>query len=621
MNNRLETPPARTSFPHAPDRKSALALTLALWCLGAAAEAGTIALQSPCPLSGNQNFNGTLGMDFDVFAPITITKLGAFDANQDGMQRPIRVYVFDRDTATAVAGPIEFAPGDDGTLVCASRFKDLTPPLTLNGGFHGCIVAENYGVEEPLRNGFPAGLVYSTIDTGGGRIRFVGRSRWGTAQGAFPGTIDAGPENRFHAGTFEFEAAPGPTITVPPLSQTVVEGQDATLRVEATGAGDLTYQWQLNGADLTFENSPTLTVLNASPGNVGEYLVKVTDANGATTFSPGARLVVAVADAVVVYDPTTITAAGANGYSPGVGLFFEVVPGTSLEVTELGTALHEATLNSTVTVQLYHVATTSVLATVTFDANDTSTPVASTPPLNLWLKPLASPVALGSGNYAVALYGSGGTARYANSPAGVTINGGGAVRHVGSRYVSAAGGPGVLPDTADVLLQYLGPTFKAKVTGQPVIQRHPQDVSVGIGGTATLSVQASGSLPLSYQWMKDGADVPGATSAALSFPITGSLQAGAYRARVSNSFGSVTSAVATVTVAGAPTTAINLHAGVVVFGTVGLHYRVDYREALSPPDDWKLLQDIPALPSTPYVVFDPAPAARPQRAYRAVLLP
>ena len=58
-----------------------------------------------------------------------------------------------------------------------------------------------------------------------------------------------------------------------------------------------------------------------------------------------------------------------------------------------------------------------------------------------------------------------------------------------------------------------------------------------------------------------------------------------------------------------------------VEGSVGLHYRVEYRTALDPPDTWQLLQDIPSLPSTPYLVYDPTPATQPQRIYRAVLMP
>jgi hypothetical protein len=59
--------------------------------------------------------------------------------------------------------------------------------------------------------------------------------------------------------------------------------------------------------------------------------------------------------------------------------------------------------------------------------------------------------------------------------------------------------------------------------------------------------------------------------------------------------------------------AITLH------GLVGQHYRVEYRDSLTQADSWQLLEDIPSLNSTPYVVNDPMPI-RTQRFYRAVQL-
>jgi hypothetical protein len=70
----------------------------------------------------------------------------------------------------------------------------------------------------------------------------------------------------------------------------------------------------------------------------------------------------------------------------------------------------------------------------------------------------------------------------------------------------------------------------------------------------TLTVQASGSGPLTYQWMKggisvsNGGGISGATTATLSFASVEASQAGEYTVIVSNSAGSVTSAPAALTV-------------------------------------------------------------------------
>jgi hypothetical protein len=72
-------------------------------------------------------------------------------------------------------------------------------------------------------------------------------------------------------------------------------------------------------------------------------------------------------------------------------------------------------------------------------------------------------------------------------------------------------------------------------------------------------------------------------------------------------------------VAQAAVLGIQLNQGILVQGTVGAHYQVQYSTALD-PNNWILLQDIPALPSSPYIVVDPALVPAGQRSYRAISL-
>ena len=65
----------------------------------------------------------------------------------------------------------------------------------------------------------------------------------------------------------------------------------------------------------------------------------------------------------------------------------------------------------------------------------------------------------------------------------------------------------------------------------------------------TFSVRASGTPPLRYQWQRNGANIPGAT--AQDYTIASAVQADSgvrFRAIVSNSFGSVASNEAILTV-------------------------------------------------------------------------
>lgn len=77
--------------------------------------------------------------------------------------------------------------------------------------------------------------------------------------------------------------------------------------------------------------------------------------------------------------------------------------------------------------------------------------------------------------------------------------------------------------------------------GSPVITTHPVDATVVLAATATFTVSASGK-GLSYQWQKNRADIPGATSPSYTTPATTLWDIGsAYRCVVSNQSGTTRS--------------------------------------------------------------------------------
>ena len=83
----------------------------------------------------------------------------------------------------------------------------------------------------------------------------------------------------------------------------------------------------------------------------------------------------------------------------------------------------------------------------------------------------------------------------------------------------------------------------------PSITTQPANQTVFAGQTATFSVIANGTLPLSYQWKKNGTAISGATSASYTTPAETTSDNGAqFSVVVSNSAGTVTSNAATLTV-------------------------------------------------------------------------
>ncbi len=82
----------------------------------------------------------------------------------------------------------------------------------------------------------------------------------------------------------------------------------------------------------------------------------------------------------------------------------------------------------------------------------------------------------------------------------------------------------------------------------PTITQQPQNQTVLEGASASFSVSAYGSSPLSYQWRKDGNDLAGATSPTYLIPATTPGDAGSYDVVITNPLGSTASNPATLTV-------------------------------------------------------------------------
>jgi pectate lyase len=87
----------------------------------------------------------------------------------------------------------------------------------------------------------------------------------------------------------------------------------------------------------------------------------------------------------------------------------------------------------------------------------------------------------------------------------------------------------------------------------PWIVTDPEDLAVTAGDTALFTVSALGTLPLTYQWYRNGTPLPGATSTALVINEVRTNDAGSYQVRVENRWGSAWSRPATLTVTEVPT--------------------------------------------------------------------
>jgi glucose/arabinose dehydrogenase len=85
-------------------------------------------------------------------------------------------------------------------------------------------------------------------------------------------------------------------------------------------------------------------------------------------------------------------------------------------------------------------------------------------------------------------------------------------------------------------------------TTTPFITSHPASLTVAEGEAAFFTVSALGTTPFTYQWQKDGVNIPGETNPVLTLNNVAPADGGDYGVTVTNSAGNTTSNVATLTV-------------------------------------------------------------------------
>lgn len=110
-----------------------------------------------------------------------------------------------------------------------------------------------------------------------------------------------------------------PGIAQQPQSQTLPTGATVTFTVYPAGTNAVSYQWQLNGADLPGATSSSYTFTNAGPENAGNYSVLLSNSAG-STLSSNAVLSISVPPPLAADPFADATANGGTAYAPGAAL-------------------------------------------------------------------------------------------------------------------------------------------------------------------------------------------------------------------------------------------------------------------------------------------------------------
>ncbi|MHB8524377.1 MAG: immunoglobulin domain-containing protein, partial [Limisphaerales bacterium] len=176
----------------------------------------------------------------------------------------------------------------------------------------------------------------------------------------------------------------------------------------------------------------------------------------------------------------------------------------------------------------------------------------------------------------------------------------------GSYTVAVTNVAGSATSGAAVLTVNVAPTIAVGPASQTVVQ----------GTNVTLTVTASGTSPLIYQWYVNSSPVAGATNATLTLNNVQASQAGSYTVAVTNVAGSATSGAAVLTVNVPPSITTQPHSqtaslgasasfSVTAVGTESLHYqwRLNGMDLLGATNAALVLNRVQAVNSGDYTVI------------------
>ena len=351
-----------------------------------------------------------------------------------------------------------------------------------------------------------------------------------------------------------------PAVTAQPVNQTVAVGQTATFSVTATGTAPLSYQWRKNGANISGATASAYTTpATASTDNGAQFSVVISNAAGSVT-SNSATLTVNVPPSITTQPSSVAITAGQTA------TFSVTATGTaplSYQWSQNGTAISGATSSSyttptettsasgaqfTVVVSNSVGNVTSNAATLTVNAAPVAPSITTQP----------SSVTITSGQTATFSVTATGTAplTYQWQKNAVAISGATSASYTTPAETTADNGAQFTVTVSNSVGNVTSNAATLTVNPAPVapsITTQPSSVAITAGQTATFSVTATGTAPLTYQWKKNGTSISGATSASYTTPAETTADNGAqFTVVVSNSVGNLTSNAATLTVNAPP---------------------------------------------------------------------
>jgi hypothetical protein len=412
-----------------------------------------------------------------------------------------------------------------------------------------CLVTPSAVALTPITPGShteaPGLVTFSSSATGG----LTNGVKWTASAGTFAGNVWTSPNV---VGTYTITATsvdnPSvfvtttttvslPVINTQPVAQHDCSGGALTLSVAANYAAS--YQWNLNSAPISGATSATYAVANASSANAGNYTVTVTNGVGSVTSSVAAVAV----GSTITSNPVSLSlhptqvgtfSVAAQGLSPFTYQWYQIASGGTT-----GTAISGATspvyttpaVDASYNGAKYYSVVSDSCSTPLNSSNANLTVIAGNASPTIITQPVGQSVATGgTTSFAVVAAGSGTLAyQWYRIPAGSTtataVSGATSATYnvLATATTNANNGDQYYVVVSNAYGQVISQQVTLAVGAGIQITQQPQTQYINVGDTATYTVAATSTLPLTYQWYEAAAGtatftaVAGATNPTLNF--------------------------------------------------------------------------------------------------------
>ena len=347
-----------------------------------------------------------------------------------------------------------------------------------------------------------------------------------------------------------------PAITTHPAAQTVVTGTPASFSVSASGTAPLSYQWKKNGKDIPNATSSSYTTPATTDADKdAKFSVVVTNSAGSVT-SNEAKLGLSatavkaaiamqpVAQSVITGEMATFTVT-ASGTSP---ISYQWKKnGTDISGATSPSYTTPATINADDGTKFSVVVSNSLGTVTSTDAALTVTSTAVAPAITT--QPAAQTVTEGqTATFSVTATGTAPLA-YQWKKDGTDISGATSSTYTTPATSSADSGAVFSVVVTNSVSTVTSSNASLTVNVPATITVQPAALAIDAGATATFTVTATGTGTLSYQWKRNGINIPNAISNSYTTAAMSTAGSGVdYSVVVSNSIGAVTSSNARLTV-------------------------------------------------------------------------